>query len=65
MIDDLKVRKQKLLDEAGLASDYLEPSYKCEICSDTCLTNDGVCKCRPIRISEARDWLKEINAKRF
>ena len=26
MIEDLKVRKQKLLDEAGLVSDYLEPS---------------------------------------
>lgn len=65
MIEDLKVQKQKLLDEAGLSSDYLEPSYKCGICSDTCVTDDGVCKCRPLRISEAKDWIKEINANRF
>ena len=65
MIEALKVQKQKLLDEAGLSSDYLEPSYKCEICSDTCVTDDGVCKCRPLRISEAKDWIKEINANRF
>ena len=65
MIEDLKIQKQKLLDKIGLASDYLEPLYKCEICSDTCVTDDGVCKCRPLRISEAKDWIKEINVKKL
>lgn len=61
LIEELKAEKQKFLDQVGLANDYLEPEYKCEICSDTCVTEDGVCKCRPLRISEAKDWLKKKN----
>ena len=59
LIEELKAKKQKLLDEAGLKSDYLEPKYKCNICSDTCVTEEGVCSCRQLRIAEAKDWIKE------
>ena len=59
LIEELKTKKQKLLDEAGLKSDYLEPKYKCNICSDTCVTEVGVCSCRQLRIAEAKDWIKE------
>lgn len=59
LIEELKTKKQKLLDEAGLESDYLEPEYKCNICSDTCVTEEGVCSCRQLRIAEAKEWMKE------
>ena len=59
LIEELKTKKQKLLDEADLESDYLEPKYKCNICSDTCVTEEGVCSCRQLRIAEAKDWIKE------
>lgn len=65
IIDELKDQKQSLLDKAGLSGDYLEPEYKCEICSDTCVTEEGVCKCRPLRIQEAREWIKEKNMQKF
>lgn len=59
LIEELKTKKEKLLDEAGLESDYLEPKYKCNICSDTCVTEEGVCSCRQLRIAEAKEWIKE------
>lgn len=59
LIDELKEKKEFLLKEAGFDENYLEPSYKCEICGDTCSTEDGVCICKPLRIEEAKEWLKE------
>ncbi len=56
-IQELKGKKETLLRELNLETDYLEPKYKCEICSDTCITEDGVCVCQPLRIAEARDWI--------
>ncbi|XVG95892.1 DnaD domain protein [Eubacteriales bacterium KG127] len=59
LIDELKAKKETLLKEAGYDEDYLEPKYRCEICGDTCSTEEGVCICKPLRMEEARDWLKE------
>lgn len=57
LIQELKERKGKLLNEYGLGADYLEPKYKCDICADTCITGEGVCTCKPLRMAEAKEWI--------
>ncbi len=57
LIQELKGKKESLLKELGLGPDYLEPKYKCEICSDTCTTEEGVCICKPLRVAEAWEWI--------
>lgn len=42
---DIAVRKQKLLNDAGFAGDYLEPLYDCPDCQDTGYINGEKCHC--------------------
>lgn len=52
-------RKQLLID-AGLPEDYLEAHYTCGICSDTGITDDGICTCqREMLISTAKDEIEK------
>ncbi len=52
-------RKQLLID-AGLPEDYLEAHYTCSICSDTGVTENGICTCqREMLISTAKDEIEK------
>lgn len=42
---DLTARKAKLLSEAGLPADYLNPVYSCSDCKDTGYVNGKKCHC--------------------
>ncbi|SFE64108.1 DnaD and phage-associated domain-containing protein [Peptostreptococcaceae bacterium pGA-8] len=57
-IAKLKAEKKALLKGAGLAEDFFEVKYRCNICGDTCETPDGVCTCKAERILEAIQWGK-------
>lgn len=56
--EDLSVKKAWLLTENGFAHDYTERRYKCSICSDTGIDNEGSrCRCFPERMQEAEEWI--------
>ena len=58
----LEERKRKLLEDEGLAPDYLERKYRCNICRDTGYTDEGlVCSCCRARADEAYVWYREKN----
>ncbi|MBQ6582944.1 MAG: hypothetical protein IJH77_03840, partial [Mogibacterium sp.] len=58
---ELEEQKQRLLRENGYPEDYLDLQYRCEICRDTGVTDDGVfCSCTQARAQEAYTW----NSKR-
>ena len=58
---ELEEQKQWLLRENGYPEDYLDLQYRCEICRDTGVTDDGVfCSCTQARAQEAYIW----NSKR-
>lgn len=42
---DMALRKQKLLNSAGFAGDYLDPIYDCPDCQDTGYINGEKCHC--------------------
>ena len=53
----LEREKEKLLSQAGYGSDYLEIKYRCPICGDTGMTDEGQrCSCFNNIMSEAEKW---------
>lgn len=42
---ELSGRKAQLLEDAGLAADFLEPTYECPDCKDTGYINNRKCHC--------------------
>lgn len=53
---------KQLLEEDGYPPDYLDMKYKCEICRDTGITDDGRnCACLKLRANEAYKWNTERN----
>lgn len=44
-LQELSTRRMSLLKEAGLPSDYLEPSYDCPDCHDTGYVDNHKCHC--------------------
>ena len=64
-----KARKQnledavvRLLEENGYPADYLDMRYRCDICKDTGITDEGKnCACLKQRASEAYKWNTERN----
>ena len=58
-LQDLNKRKIDILAENGYPGDYLETPYKCKLCRDTGVTDDGrYCTCRKERAQEAYTWNK-------
>lgn len=66
-IDDMKAKMDNLLldraflmTENGFAPDYTEVEYKCKICKDTGMTNEGnICSCYGQRALEAQNWYRQ------
>ncbi|MBQ0040468.1 MAG: DnaD domain protein [Clostridiales bacterium] len=59
---ELENEKQSLLVEHGYSKDYLERRYRCDVCKDTGITNDGrICACSEARAKEAYKWNLERN----
>ena len=59
--DSLSREIKKILTEKGVPADYMDIRYKCPICKDTGITEDGLqCKCYVTRAEEAAEWIKEI-----
>lgn len=53
---------QKLLEEDGYPANYLDMKYKCDICKDTGITDEGKnCACLKLRANEAYKWNTERN----
>lgn len=46
IVEDLKAKRVKLLEEAGFPKDYTDRKYYCNICKDTGEVNGNVCKCK-------------------
>ncbi len=58
---ELEAQKRRLLRENGYPEDYLEKHYRCAICKDTGVTDEGIyCSCVEARTQEAYTW----NSKR-
>ena len=54
---ELDKRKRELLKSCGYPEDYLDKKFKCEICRDTGVTDDGrYCSCAKARVEEAYKW---------
>ena len=54
---DLEAEKHALLEEHGYSKDYLDRKYRCELCKDSGITDDGrVCACSEARAREAYTW---------
>lgn len=59
---ELGAERKRLLVENGYSEDYLDRKYRCSICKDTGITDDGrVCACREQRAKEAFKWNQERN----
>ena len=57
----LEDRKKELLVSGGYPEDYAERRYKCGICRDTGITDEGrVCTCCRQRAEEAYTWIQNI-----
>ena len=58
-LKELNKEKKEILSENGYPEDYLETPYKCKICRDTGVTDEGrYCSCRRERAGEAYIWNK-------
>ncbi len=56
-VEALTREKESLLTQAGYGRDYLEIKYRCPICGDTGMTDDGQrCSCFNKIMSEAEKW---------
>lgn len=56
---ELEREKRSLLVRNGYSEDYLDRKYKCYLCKDTGLTDEGkVCSCTKERAKEALEWNK-------
>lgn len=54
--------RKRVLVENGLPENYLERRYRCEMCKDTGITDDGrYCDCAKERAEEAYTWNKTRN----
>lgn len=54
---ELEEQKRDLLKKYGYPEDYLEKKYKCDICKDYGVTDDGrYCSCAKERVNEAYTW---------
>jgi DNA replication protein DnaC len=61
-IYDLKKEKEKLLEENGFPKDFLEMSYKCDLCKDTGHLEDGSrCSCFEKKLSDRLFELSNIS----
>ena len=57
---ELEIEKKTLLREHGYSEDYLDRKYRCSVCKDTGITDDGrVCACSEARAREAYKWNQE------
>lgn len=55
----IEIDKKRLLQENGYSEDYLDRKYKCSLCKDTGMTDEGkVCSCSEARAKEALEWNK-------
>ena len=60
----IEKRREDLLDAAGYPADYLSRRYRCSICRDTGMTDEGmVCSCCRERAEEAYKWIGAEKAK--
>lgn len=51
---------EKIFTENGIPTDYVKPHYRCPICKDTGIMEDGTkCKCYSKIEKEAADWQPE------
>lgn len=58
---DAQRRRRELLQAAGFPTDYLEPHFVCNICSDTGSTDDGMCPCqRQMLLDAALDEIERF-----
>jgi len=56
----LEEDKKRILIDYGYRPDFLERKYKCPICKDTGLTDQGrVCTCSDERAKEAYTWIQK------
>lgn len=57
---ELDREKKSLLVRNGYTEDYLDRKYKCRLCKDTGITDEGkVCSCTKARAQEALEWNKK------
>ena len=55
--EEIRKRKEEILVENGYEKNYLSRKYKCSICKDTGITDDGkYCSCVKERAGEAYIW---------
>lgn len=60
----LEEEKRQLLRENGYTEDYLDRKYKCDVCGDTGITDEGnYCVCSKARAEEAFKWYQTITLK--
>ena len=58
----LEEDKRRYLRENGYSEDFLVRRYRCNICKDTGITDDGrICTCSEARAQEAYRWNQERN----
>lgn len=58
----LEEDKRRYLRENGYSEDFLVRRYRCSICKDTGITDDGrICTCSEARAQEAYKWNQERN----
>jgi DnaD/phage-associated family protein len=63
---EIEEEKKKLLEQNGFPADYLDVKYRCELCRDTgILENGGYCRCTRERAEEAYRWNREKTAKKL
>ena len=56
----LEEDKRRYLRENGYSEDFLDKKYRCNVCKDTGLTDDGrICTCSEARAQEAYKWNQE------
>lgn len=54
------IEKGNLLKQNGYPENYLDRKYKCAVCKDTGITDEGkVCSCTEARAREALEWNKK------
>lgn len=63
-IERLEKQHDDLLSRLGYSADYLEIHYRCNICKDTGITENGSCICRKQRLEEARTSFRTEAADR-
>ena len=57
--DKIRERIKMLLTENRVPVDYMEVRYKCLLCKDTGMTDEGIrCQCYIEREKEAAQWQK-------